>query len=270
MLKQLYSLLLSSGFDPLGILLLPSNLLRFICSLCKYSLLRSGSRFQAHKSIPMVALYPVINEHYQRVGSSSAHYFNQDILVARDIIKKNPGLHVDVGSRIDSFVGHLLSSDLEVLVGDIRKVDYDIDKLTTFQFDLMRERGFGNHCAKYKSVSCLHAIEHMGLGRYGDKLDKDGHIKALINLRDLLDLDGILYLSHPFGQRLRIEFNAHRVFTLEYMRLLFNSLDLVVIDFKYICDQGLIHYPSIEAIDYTSSYDQNYACAVWQLRNCST
>ena len=29
-----------------------------------------------------------------------------------------------------------------------------------------------------ESISCLHSIEHLGLGRYGDNLDPDGYIKG--------------------------------------------------------------------------------------------
>ena len=36
------------------------------------------------------------------------------------------------------------------------------------------------------SISCLHAIEHFGLGRYGDPVDVLGHVKALDNIRKAL------------------------------------------------------------------------------------
>jgi hypothetical protein len=64
-----------------------------------------------------------------------------------------------------------------------------------------------NYC---DSVSCLHALEHFGLGRYGDKIDIYSLEKGLSNLVKLLAKDGLLYLSVPIGKE-RIEFNAHRV-----------------------------------------------------------
>jgi hypothetical protein len=63
----------------------------------------------------------------------------------------------------------------------------------------------------YDSVSCLHALEHFGLGRYGDPIDVNGHEKGLRNISDLLNKDGVLYLSVPIGKE-RVEFNANRVF----------------------------------------------------------
>ena len=39
---------------------------------------------------------------------------------------------------------------------------------------------------KTDSLSCLHAIEHFGLGRYSDPIDINGHIKGLENMISLL------------------------------------------------------------------------------------
>ena len=60
-------------------------------------------------------------------------------------------------------------------------------------------------------MSCLHALEHFGLGRYGDPLDPDGHVKGFSNMASLLKSGGTFYLSTPIGQE-RVEFNANRVF----------------------------------------------------------
>ena len=32
------------------------------------------------------------------------------------------------------------------------------------------------------SISCLHALEHFGLGRYNDPLDPNGHLKGFNNI----------------------------------------------------------------------------------------
>jgi hypothetical protein len=57
----------------------------------------------------------------------------------------------------------------------------------------------------------LHAIEHFGLGRYGDPIDVNGYKSGLKNMAALLQDDGIFYLSTPIGVN-RVEFNANRVF----------------------------------------------------------
>lgn len=61
------------------------------------------------------------------------------------------------------------------------------------------------------SLSCLHAIEHFGLGRYGDPIDPLGYERGIANMAQLLKSGGRFYLSTPIGQE-RVEFNANRVF----------------------------------------------------------
>jgi hypothetical protein len=68
------------------------------------------------------------------------------------------------------------------------------------------------HSAGYcDSLSCLHALEHFGLGRYGDPITPFGYQLGLANMAKILRPFGILYLSTPIGQE-RVEFNANWVF----------------------------------------------------------
>jgi hypothetical protein len=77
------------------------------------------------------------------------------------------------------------------------------------------------------SLSCLHALEHFGLGRYGDPIDPSGFERGLCNMASLLTKGGIFYLSVPIGID-RVEFNANRVFDprIIYRLALRNSLQL--------------------------------------------
>jgi len=61
------------------------------------------------------------------------------------------------------------------------------------------------------SLSCLHALEHFGLGRYGDPLDPLGYEKGFGNMATLLQPGGLMYLAVPIGRE-RVEFNANWVF----------------------------------------------------------
>jgi hypothetical protein len=72
---------------------------------------------------------------------------------------------------------------------------------------------YKNYC---DSISSLHAIEHFWLGRYGDRIDINGYIKGLNTIYWMLKKWGIFYFSVPIGPQ-RIEFNAHRVFSLKYL-----------------------------------------------------
>lgn len=149
---------------------------------------------------------------WEEDAGSLGGYFYQDQLVARWIHELNPSRHVDVGSRIDGFIGHL-SVFREVEVLDIRPLSSRIPNVTFHQLDLMEslpERWL--ECTD--SLSCLHTVEHFGLGRYGDRLDPIGHERGVDHLQSMVKPGGRLYLSVPIGPE-RLEFNAHRVFAIE-------------------------------------------------------
>ena len=55
----------------------------------------------------------------------------------------------------------------------------------------------------------LHALEHFGLGRYGDPIEANGVALGLTGLAKLLQPEGLLYLSCPLGPDI-VHFNAHR------------------------------------------------------------
>jgi hypothetical protein len=148
---------------------------------------------------------PYLHDRSDKAGSLG-EYFWQDLHVARMIAVANPGRHVDIGSRIDGFIGHL-ACFREVEVVDIRPPPGRISGVTFIQGDITSGR-LG--IAPSPSVSCLHTIEHFGLGRYGDTLDPDGMRKGLLNLAALVEPLGMFYVSTPIGQQ-RVVFNAHRI-----------------------------------------------------------
>ncbi|MGK0230857.1 MAG: SAM-dependent methyltransferase, partial [Gammaproteobacteria bacterium] len=120
----------------------------------------------------------------------------------------NPQRHIDIGSRIDGFVAHV-ASYRKIEVFDIRALDESRHSNIKFvQKDLMDH----NDDSITDSISCLHAIEHFGLGRYGDPIDPQGHFKGVKNIVRMLKPGGTLYISFPIGFADAVHFNAHRVF----------------------------------------------------------
>ena len=65
--------------------------------------------------------------------------------------------------------------------------------------------------ASFDAITCVSAIEHFGLGRYGDREDVAGDIKAMAVLREYLIPGGLLILTVPFG-RGTVAFPAHRIY----------------------------------------------------------
>jgi SAM-dependent methyltransferase len=145
--------------------------------------------------------------------------------------------HVDVGSRLDGFVGHL-SVFREVDVIDIRPQPIPVHNVRFHQLDLMSELP-AQWISATDSLSCLHTIEHFGLGRYGDPLDINGHLRGLERLKQLVQPGGILYLSTPIGPE-RIEFNAHRVFSAKTVIDWFQA-DWTIENFAVIDDSDHLH-----------------------------
>lgn len=155
-----------------------------------------------------LALMPCLHDRSAFSGASQTEYFSQDLLVAQKIFAARPIHHIDVGSRLDGFIAHV-ASFREVTVIDIRPAAMSIQNVTFLQADLMAPPKAME--GKYDSISCLHTLEHFGLGRYGDPLNPLGYASGLLNMAKLLSPGGTFYLSVPLGRE-RVEFNAHRVF----------------------------------------------------------
>ncbi len=186
--------------------------------------------------------YPILDDYGDTAGVAKGHYFHQDLLVASFLHEKNPERHIDVGSRVDGFVAHV-AAFREIDVFDIRELQQSEHKNIRFkQSDFMRDDSID----LADSVSCLHAIEHFGLGRYGDPIDVNGHVKGVDNLVRMLKSNGHLYISFPIGKVDQVFFNAHRVFHPESI-LEFESVkkNLELVRFDYVDDAGDLHLDSL-------------------------
>ncbi len=219
-------------------------------------------QFSRQKDFTSIGFYPLFADRYDSAGVASGHYFHQDLHVARKIFEANPSRHVDVGSRIDGFVAHVASfREIEIL--DIRHITSKSKNIQFKQADLMSEDF--SFLDKTPSLSCLHAIEHFGLGRYGDPMDLDGHKKGIKNLTNCLATGGTLYLSTPIG-RPRIEFNAHRVFDINYLLELFKSNNLSLKEFSYVNDNGdLVEQADAHSDAAKRNFNLAYGCGIFEL-----
>lgn len=242
----------------------PKKFARFLFNapaiLAELGELKRQARRSSHY-FPVTCINPYPYDKMQQSGTAKGHYFHQDLLVARRIFERNPERHVDVGSRIDGFVAHVAAfRSIEVL--DIRPQDSKVKNIVFTRADLMSlPPEMCNYC---DSLSCLHAIEHFGLGRYGDQIDYEGHIKGLNSLHALLRRGGMLYLSCPIGPQ-RIEFNAHRVFAVKYLLSLLESR-YKLHSFSYVDDNGDLHENvelKPELVD--TNFQCYYGCGIFEL-----
>jgi len=191
------------GLDPLRFYRSLKGLPFFILDWIKFRRIYKGE----------MEIKPCLHDRFMEGGVTKSEYFWQDLLVSRWIFKNKPTCHVDIGSRIDGFVAHVASfREIEVL--DVRPISTKIPGVTFAQADLMEpinligNKNANNYC---DSLSCLHTLEHFGLGRYGDNIDTNGYKKGIANMSPLIKVGGRLYLSTPIGRE-RVEFNANRIF----------------------------------------------------------
>jgi hypothetical protein len=205
--------------------------------------------------------YPRLDDRFSEGGTMKGHYFHQDLLVARKIHEANPSRHIDVGSRVDGFVAHV-ASFRKIEIFDIRPIESPIENILYKQADLMQLPENMIQCCD--SLSTLHAIEHFGLGRYGDPIDIDGHLKAIHNLHLMLKPNGKFYFSVPVGPQ-RIEFNAHRVFSIAYLLKILTP-QFKVDCFSYVDDNGDLHENvALTQESISSNFHCKYGCGIFEL-----
>ncbi|MFA4902755.1 MAG: DUF268 domain-containing protein [Desulfobaccales bacterium] len=208
------------------------GLVKALCATPRYLYQLIRYRSLTYEAVPLSDLYPALKDRFASAGHLDAHYFRQDLWVASRIMATRPSFHVDIGSRFDGFVAQL-SLVVPVEMVDLRPLDHGLAQLRFQQ---------GNICSlpypdrSVASISSLHVVEHIGLGRYGDLLDPEGPRKALVELQRVLAPGGLLYLSVPIGRQ-RVCFNAHRVFDPEF--ILEHLNELILSDFRGIDDEGI-------------------------------
>ncbi len=202
------------------------------------------------------SLFPCPSDRYFSAGSMNGHYFQQDLLVAQIIFKEKPNIHIDIGSRIDGFVAHI-ATFMKIIVVDVRDVKKNIENITFIKSDI---RDFSiHHSNLYDSVSCLHALEHFGLARYGDKFNLDGHIEGIEALAAIIKPGGRVYISVPIGKS-KIQFDAHRIFSHQHISdIIIGKFEIIY--FYIIDDSGRIsEFPGDHRYD---SSGIKYGCGIY-------
>jgi hypothetical protein len=200
-------------------------------------------------------IQPTLGEYRSQAGVARGQYFHQDLWAARRIYAVRPPHHIDIGSRVDGFVAHVLTF-MPVTVIDIRPLQSAVEGLTFVQGDMCRLDAIPT--GSVPSLSSLHAVEHVGLGRYGDPIDPDGCFKALRELSRILAPGGRLYLGVPVGRE-RLHFNSQRVFA---PRTIVDALpDLALLRFDAVDDAE----DFVENADLEQFAAVHYSCGLFEL-----
>ncbi|NEP31283.1 MAG: DUF268 domain-containing protein [Moorea sp. SIO3B2] len=149
--------------------------------------------------------YPILNEN-TTTTAFEPHYTFHPAWAARILKQINPTKHVDISSSL-SFVT-LVSAFVPVEFYDYRPAELKLSGLQCRKANLT-DLPFPSE--SISSISCMHVIEHIGLGRYGDPLDPIGDCKAIKELQRVVAPGGNLLMVVPVG-RARVQFNAHRIY----------------------------------------------------------
>lgn len=165
-----------------------------------------------------------------RTTSFDRHYVYHPAWAARILHKLDPRVHVDIGSSL--FFVSVLSAFLRTEFYDYRPVQIRMDGIETASADLT---ALHFEDRSIDSLSCMHVVEHVGLGRYGDRLDPNGDMKAMSELQRVLSPGGSLLFVVPVG-RPRLRFNALRIYSCEQIIEGFPELELA--EFALIPERG--------------------------------
>lgn len=202
-----------------GLVYLP----RFIAHWIRFSRRNRGSRLRFSDA------YPNLGD-WLPSTPFDPHYFYQAAWLARQLADSPPVRHVDIGSDV-KLMG-TLSAFVPTEFQDFRPLKARLPGLECTRGDIL---ALSMASESILSLSCLHVVEHIGLGRYGDPIDPEGSSKALAELQRVLAPGGRLFLSVPVGRE-RVCFNAHRVFAPDTILRLCSKLKLS--SFSLVDDRG--------------------------------
>lgn len=201
----------------------------------KVQSLKTKSRF----SVQWSDRYPCLDDKTSATNFDR-HYVYHTAWAARVLADIKPEYHVDISSSL--YFCSILSAFVPVRYYDYRPAELRLSNLSSEAADL---HALPLESGSIKSISCMHVVEHIGLGRYGDSLDPDGDLKAIVELERVLAEGGSLLFVVPIGLP-RIMFNAHRIYSYDQIIGYFSRLELR--EFTLIPDQpqngGLIRNAS--------------------------
>ena len=165
---------------------------------------RSFERRTQESQLSLLDSQPCLADHLA-VTPFDPHYYYQGAWLARQLARTKPRYHVDVGSSV--LMVSVLSAHVNTIFLDYRPLVSRLPGLFSAGANI---ENLPLADGSVTSLSSLHVVEHVGLGRYGDRVDPDGAGRALRELQRVVAPGGRLYLSVPVGRE-RVCFNAHRV-----------------------------------------------------------
>ncbi|SRR5258708_3787285 len=193
-----------------------SRYIRFLRDYGEFDVLNtSDKRF----SLNLFDQYPCLTD-WTAQTPFEPHYIYHPAWAARVVQKINPRKHVDISSTLT--FASILSAFIPVEFYDYRPASLFLDNLSSKRADLMK---LPFKTSSIESLSCMHTVEHIGLGRYGDPLDPQGDLKAIEELKRVIKRKGSLLFVTPIGKPM-LRFNAHRIYSYSQVLSYFEGFTL--------------------------------------------
>lgn len=225
--------------------------LRFLCQYVTFS--RQSRQEDVRFDVRLRDIRPYLSD-ASTLTAFDPHYIYLTGWACRVLRRSAPMVHVDIGSSLEFVVA--ISAFIPLKFYDYRPAPLEIDGVETGFADL-KKLPFADKSVF--SLSCMHVVEHVGLGRYGDSLDALGDVKAMSELERVLAFGGQLMFVVPVG-RPSVCFNGHRIYSFDQVVGAFPELRLE--SFTLITDisQGgqLLNDATREDVD-----RQEYGCGCY-------
>jgi hypothetical protein len=168
-------------------------------------------------TLPFFSVMPVLFENTPFTRFDT-HYIYHTAWAARKVKEIDAPYHTDISSSL--YFSSIVSAFKPVSFFDYRPAKLNLSGITSGSANLTRLHFDDN---TIQSLSCMHTVEHVGLGRYGDPIDPEGDLQAAAELSRVVAQGGSLLFVVPVGKP-QIQFNAHRIYSYKMVLDMFPEL----------------------------------------------
>jgi len=232
-----------------------NNIVKFSNYLKDYRVFANQIKLLQHNRFRIIweYKYPCLNDK-TATTAFDGHYIYHTAWAARVLAHSKPNKHIDIGSYL--YFSTITSAFIPIDFYDYRPVKLELSDLCSKHCDLVNLPFKSN---SIHSLSCMHTIEHVGLGRYGDPIDPNGDLKAIREIRRVTAKKGNLLMVVPIGKK-KLQFNAHRIY--DYIEFLSYFPDFKLNQFALVTDtNNFVINPSVAKIN-----KQIYGCGCFWLQ----